>query len=771
MLELGGAGPEGPPLAELQLAALDLPPRLLSTLARSAGDAPCIELLARIPGILYVLVAPLRNGPVLTVGVGPRAGWRPPNGVARFLRGDPGVEPPYTITLSLPSPMSEMGGGVEWRREGWTARGERHVDLPGGARHVHLRIALGGPWALLIRGILVVGLDVALLAGVWPFGLVVAEGWRPRLPTLVTTLRTSYRAQLTSVLIAFFVLPVLGFAAWSFARLTDEARRSGDLLIRQTLRDAAAGAETVAEDPPDAIGRSLAELGRRLDAELWLYRRGVLVATSSPVMAELGLVDPFLAPPAFRATLEDELELTLDARTAGRPTRVGYLVVAPGPPGEQAVLAVPQLLDDERVQQQQEDLALALVLGTLVGLVAAIYLAGLAARRLGKPVAALRQAAIAVRRGSQPPAVPPGTPREFEPVLSAFDRMATDVRRSQAALEEARQRTARVLANVATGVIAVDDALRVTMANPRASELVLGGTETLAPGNVLPQTTAAGWAPVWQAVAQFITDNRDVIQEREFDVGGRQIRVQLALLGAAPDGCVIALDDATALTRAARVLAWGEMARQVAHEIKNPLTPIRLGIQHLQRVRGKAQSTAFETTLNETSARILTEIDRLDGIARAFSRFGAPPPSAAEQLPLEPVDLAATAREVVQLYDLGSATRFEVRASNGAPPPALARKDEMKEVLVNLLENARNADAKRVTVQVAASGRQLVVSDDGRGIPAEVLPRVFEPTFSTTSSGAGLGLAIARRLVESWGGAITLETDAGKGTRVTLTLH
>ncbi|HLQ60044.1 MAG TPA: ATP-binding protein [Gemmatimonadales bacterium] len=769
MLELWGAGPEGRPLAELKLAQLDLKPERLSALARTAPDGPCIERLPGVPGIHYVLVVPLDNGTVLTVGVGPRTRLLPPNRVARFLRGDPGVEPPYTITLSLPSQASAIGEGVEWRREGWTVRGERQVDLPRGARHVHLRVALGGPWWLLVRAILVVALDVALLAGVWLFGLVVAEGWRARLPALVTTLRTSYRAQLTSVLVAFFVLPVLGFAAWSFARLADEARRSGDLLIRQTLRDAAGGAETVAGERPDTIGRSLVELGRRLDAELWLYRRGVLVATSSPVMAELGLVDPFLAPAAFRATLEDELELTMDARTAGRPTRIGYLVVAPGSPGEQAVLAVPQLLDDERVHQQQEDLALALVLGTVVGLVAAIYLAGLAARRLGKPVAALREAAIAVGRGSEPPAFPPGTPREFEPVLSAFDRMATDVRRSQAALEEARQRTARVLANVATGVIAVDEGLRVTMANPRASELVLGGTETLAPGNVLPQATTAGWAPVWQAVAGFIAENRDLIQEREFEVDGRQIRVQLALLGAAPDGCVIALDDATALTRAARVLAWGEMARQVAHEIKNPLTPIRLGIQHLQRVRGKGQSTTFEATLKETSERILAEIDRLDGIARAFSRFGAP--SGAEQLPLEPVDLVATAREVVQLYDLGSAARFEVRASNGTPPPALARKDEVKEVLVNLLENARNADAKRVTVQVAASGRQLVVSDDGRGIPAEVLPRVFEPTFSTTSSGAGLGLAIARRLVESWGGAITLESDPGKGTRVTLTLQ
>jgi nitrogen fixation/metabolism regulation signal transduction histidine kinase len=439
--------------------------------------------------------------------------------------------------------------------------------------------------------------------------------------------------------------------------------------------------------------------------------------------------------------------------------------VAAGPPGEQAVLAAPQLLDDERVRQQQEDLALALVLGTLIGLFAAVYLAGLAARRLAKPVAALRAAALAVGRGSEPPAFPPGTPREFEPVLTAFDRMATDVRRSQAALLEARQRTARVLANVATGVIAVDDALRVTMANPRAAELV---GEPLAPGDVLPQATQAAWGPVWKAVGAFIAANRDVIQEREFEVGGRQIRVQLAPLGSAPDGCVIALDDATALTRAARVLAWGEMARQVAHEIKNPLTPIRLGIQHLQRVQGRAKGgDTFEATLQETAGRILGEIDRLDGIARAFSRFGAP---AAEQLPLEPVDLAAAAREVVQLYGLGSPTRFEVRAgTDGAL--ALARRDEVKEVLVNLLENARNADAKRVTVHVPEGGRQLIVADDGRGVAPEALPRVFEPTFSTTSSGSGLGLAIARRLVESWGGTITLESDPGRGTTVTLTLQ
>jgi nitrogen fixation/metabolism regulation signal transduction histidine kinase len=583
----------------------------------------------------------------------------------------------------------------------------------------------------------------------------------------LAVLRTSYRARLAVALAGFFVVPLLLLALWSFARLRDDARQDGDLLIGQTLRDAAGTAANLASERGAAIGRSMVELGNRLDADLWLYRDGVLAGTSAPVLAELGVVDPFLAPDAFvRLALRDELERTDDNRVAGRTVRVGYLVVLSESPQVQEVLAAPQLLDDERVRQQQEDLALGLALATLAGLVAAVSLAGVAARGLARPVAALREAAGAVGRGAPLPAFPPGAPREFEPVMSAFERMATDVKRSQGALEEARSRTAQVLANVATGVIAVDDALRVTMANPSAAELL--GT-ALAPGDLLPRAASTDWLPVWTAVAEFLRSRGERIAEHEFAVGRRQIRVQLASLGPAPDGCVVALDDATALTRAARVLAWGEMARQVAHEIKNPLTPIRLGIQHLQRAREKQDGKDFDAILDETAERILAEIDRLDAIARAFSRFASP---AVETQPLEPVDVYAVAREVVRLYSLGGAeagARVEIAGEAG--PPVRARRDEVKEVLVNLLENARNAGARTVTVRVSDGGRGLAVEDDGAGIAPDALPRVFDPAFSTTSSGSGLGLAIARRLVESWGGTIDLTSALGRGATVTITFQ
>src|SRR5437763_3112764 len=771
----------GDPVAELRLARLDLPPPLVAALVRSpeTRNGPRVERLPRVPGVHNVLVAPLPSGDVLTVGVGPRTLLIPADRVAQFLQGEVGAGLPYVPSLSLPSPGPPAESArVIWTRTGWSVRGERRVELPDGVRHLHLRVDLQ-PRALLVRGALVVVLDAVLLGAVWLASLLLVDGGRPRLPPVLAALRTSCRVRLPATLAGFFVVTVRAFALWSFAQLRDDARQDGDLLIRQTLRDAATTAGASVSDRATHVDRAISELANPLDADLWLYQDGVLTATSAPVLDELGLADPFLAPDVFvRVALRDELEVSANGSTAGRPVRVGYRVVVAGAPRAQAILAAPQLVDDERVRQPLEDLTLALVLAIVVGLVAAVTLAGVVARGLASPVAALRDAAVALGQSAPLPAFPPGALREFQPVMSAFERMAADVHKSQAALEEARHRTAQVLANVATGVIAVDEGLRVTMANPRAADLL--GTP-LEPGNLLPRTASSEWLPVWNAVSEFLAAGTGAggaggaggegerIAEREFDVGGRQIRVQIASLGPSPDGCVVALDDATAFTRAARVLAWGEMARQVAHEIKNPLTPIRLGVQHLQRARAEGRARDFDATLEDTAARILAEIDRLDAIARAFSRFASPQ---AEQLPLEPVDLYAAAREVVQLYALGGAevpTHFEMAGAAGTP--ALARRDEVKEVLVNLLENARNAGARRVTVRVSEGGRRLAVLDAGRGIPAEALPRDFDPAFSTTSSGAGLGLAIAKRLIESWGGTIALASPAGGGTTVTITFQ
>ena len=212
------------------------------------------------------------------------------------------------------------------------------------------------------------------------------------------------------------------------------------------------------------------------------------------------------------------------------------------------------------------------------------------------------------------------------------------------------------------------------------------------------------------------------------------------------------------------MLAWGEMARQVAHEIKNPLTPMRLGLQHLRRVYRDRRGD-FDRTLEETAERMLAEIDRLDTIARAFSRFAAP---AGDIQPLDRIDLGVVVGEVVQLYRLAE-EGCEVELTCEPPAYGAARADEVKEVVVNLLENARNAGARRGARSRWGRARSRWRTT-AAGIRPELLPRIFEPRFSTTTSGSGLGLAIVRRLVEGWGGAIEVESEAGRGTTIVVRL-
>jgi nitrogen fixation/metabolism regulation signal transduction histidine kinase len=216
--------------------------------------------------------------------------------------------------------------------------------------------------------------------------------------------------------------------------------------------------------------------------------------------------------------------------------------------------------------------------------------------------------------------------------------------------------------------------------------------------------------------------------------------------------------------RTARVLAWGEMAQQIAHEIKNPLTPIQLAVQHLRRAYRDRRGD-FGSVLDQNVEQILTEIDRLTEISRAFSRYGAPGPAAG---PLSDVDVGAVVHEAITLYRAGeSSIRWEEDIET-ALPRGRARSDELREVLMNLLENARDAvndDGNVIVTARRVDGRiELGVSDNGDGIAPELVPRIFDPHFSTRSSGTGLGLAIVRRLVESWGGTVDVDSRVGAGT-------
>ncbi len=756
----------GERVASLELAELNLTPSLLRELAdgaRRSGE-PVLQEVEREPGMHYVTAVPFDDGTVVTVGVAPRSRLIRPVMVGRFLRGERRLMDPYELSLGEPVVVGDIPAGdrMVWRRVGWTVRATQVLQVLPGERHLHAVVPLRDFSQLVVRGVLLVLLDVAILVLLGLAGealsgkLTVPEAMRDALG-----FRT-YRLRLTVVLAAFFVIPTLGFAAWSVRRLQVEASRSRDLLIQQTLSDAVGTAREFGPMAAGDLDVRLRDLSERLSADLVWYEDGTLAAASTTVLAELGLLGAYLPPDVYRGlALSDALEVNADAAIGGQLTRVGYRSLGGGA-GRMPVLAAPRLVDVTDILREQEDLAYGLLLVTLLGVAGAAALAALAAHSLARPVQSLRAAAVAVGQRDELPPFGPDVPREFVPVMDAFVRMAEDVDASQQALESARRRTATVLRNVATGVVALDRSIQVTIANPQASELL--GVE-LDHGTPVAAATAPEWLPVWEWVIDFMRSGSD-IDQREFTVGARRIRAQVAALQTDPRGCVVALDDTTELARAVRVLAWGELARQIAHEIKNPLTPIRLGIQHLQRARRHGRGD-FDATLERTAQQILAEIERLDAIARAFSRFGAPP---AEAAPLVSTDLSAIAGETAALYSLGGGGT-EVRVEADGPVEALVRPDEVKEVLVNLIENARDAAASTVTIQVAYQGEEratMVIQDDGRGITDEHMIQIFEPRFSTTSSGTGLGLAICKRLVESWGGTIRVDSEVGVGTKVVI---
>jgi signal transduction histidine kinase len=220
------------------------------------------------------------------------------------------------------------------------------------------------------------------------------------------------------------------------------------------------------------------------------------------------------------------------------------------------------------------------------------------------------------------------------------------------------------------------------------------------------------------------------------------------------------------LERSNRLAAWAEMARQVAHEVKNPLTPIQLASEHLRRVWADRRED-FAATLETCTATILRQVATLRGMVTEFSAFARPPE-------LAPLDLQDVVAEAVAPYAPSLPPGVTLTVEPGTGPTVAGDRRLLVRALVNLLENALAALADggsiRVRARLADGRAALEVEDDGPGVPAEVAARAFEPYFSTRSGGTGLGLALVLRIAEAHGGGAELEPVAPRGTRARLWL-
>ena len=219
------------------------------------------------------------------------------------------------------------------------------------------------------------------------------------------------------------------------------------------------------------------------------------------------------------------------------------------------------------------------------------------------------------------------------------------------------------------------------------------------------------------------------------------------------------------LVRYERELAWKEMAKQVAHEIKNPLTPMRLSIQHLRRTYADGAAN-FGEILDTVTRTIIEQIDTLSRIASEFSHFARMPRRNLDRQEVRPI-----VEEAVRLFGQESSVTFDVRVEEGLPE-IIADREELRRALINVIRNGIQAmdgsGSMLITGTAEGGGIAIAVTDHGKGVPEEMIDKLFVPNFSTKTDGMGLGLAIVKKTVEDLHGTVTLTSSVGEGTTVRL---
>jgi len=426
---------------------------------------------------------------------------------------------------------------------------------------------------------------------------------------------------------------------------------------------------------------------------------------------------------------------------------------------------------------------LILSLVALLSMFLAVLIAFDLARRLVSPIGRLAAATRAVAEGRLEPVEVPVRGDELGFLVESFNRMTAELsasreRAAASSAETERQRAflATVLSRLSSAVLVLGPEAKLRSANPAAAELSGLPADRLE-GLTLEEFALAcpSLATLAEVAGARLSEGAPEWREElsiEPETGERRL---LLLRGASlpGGGQVLVIDDTTAVDRARRDAAWSEVARRLAHEVKNPLTPIQLSAERLRRrvlPRLKAEDAEV---LDRATRTIVGQVDALKTLVNAFGEYARPP-----QLALATTDVGQLVDEVLDLYENDPRTHIE--RVYGAGLRLRVDPGRLRQVLHNLVKNAQEASAERDQLRLriglseaTAGGRSwidLSVEDDGPGLPAGFSSDWFEPYRSTKAKGTGLGLAISRKIAEEHGGQLLVETAETGGARFVLRL-
>lgn len=427
---------------------------------------------------------------------------------------------------------------------------------------------------------------------------------------------------------------------------------------------------------------------------------------------------------------------------------------------------------------------------TLVIVFGAIWVGVYLARGITGPIQQLAEGTRKVAAGDLSYKVQVKADDEIGMLVDSFNRMTEDLSRGKVALTQAYQELQTsnieldrrrgymetVLETISAGVLSLDAEGRLNTVN-RAAARMLGRQAEELLHRPYPEVFAGeALAPLRRLAGRLVETGQETMdQQVNLTLNGRLATLVVTVSGlGSPEGetqgLVVVLDDVSDLIRAQQAMAWREVARRIAHEIKNPLTPIQLSTQRLRKKFAEGAPDAARV-FDECTQTIIQEVEGLRNLVDEFSRYARMPSPHPR-----PGDLHAVVQQVAQLY-AGVRPGIKLRTELDAwIPPVNLDPDHMKRALINLVDNAVAAipDEGEVVIRtryVPTRGRvQLEVVDTGQGFPPEDRDRLFLPYYSTKSPAGGLGLAIVSRIVVEHGGAIRVEENQPKGTRVVIEL-
>ena len=674
------------------------------------------------------------------------------------------------------------------------------------------------PWIVLLNVFGVFALIVLLARRLWQL----VRDFRNHVPGSRLTART------VMIFGALVIAPLL-IVYFSSLEFLDRGIDSWFRVeVREGLKDALVLSRSALDLRVQAESRRTAVLARsllghsvlKIQGQLDQARRAdsareiVLYGANDRILAA-SLQDPLadvpLSPPAdlVRTVSERQTYVSLEPQPHGRfVIRIGVpLAGASGDAGQRylmAVYPVPRQLSElsDAVQRSYSrygnltalreplkySFRLTLTLVLLLAMLAAIHGAIFSAERLARPVQDLIAGTRAVGKGDFATRLALTSRDEMGYLVHSFNDMTKRLRRahdeatrSQQAVERERERLAIILARLSTGVLAVDRNLVVRMAN-RAAGGILGTDLSVATGRALPDL-AAGNERLGQFVAalavRFARGREEWREQLDLGKPARMVTLMCActpLPGESGDmGYVIVFDDITALLEAQRDAAWGEVARRLAHEIKNPLTPIQLSAERLARRLKPILAAPEAEFLERATHTIVQQVESMQQMVNAFSEYARAP-----EMRVSRFSLNQLVTEVADLYRSQDPRATITLDLDPLLSAIEADRGRVRQILNNLLTNALEAleghPEPRLEISTRLEGGGvsafafMSVCDNGPGFQADLLGRIFDPYVTSKPKGTGLGLAIVKKIVEEHGGRIDADNRPEGGARIQVAL-